>query len=195
MFSKSVFNGDISNWNVSNVTNMSRVFSYSKFNGDISNWDVSNVREMSAMFRDSVFNGDISNWSVSNVTNMHSMFSKSVFNGDISNWDVSNVTNMSYMFNNSIFNGDISNWNFINDHIRSHIPKRILKEQYLYEKLSFHKDSIFNDTCPICESIEKLVVNKCKHVICHLCYTSFKDNNIHKCPLCRLTIDIIAKIF
>jgi len=170
------------------------MFWNSVFNGDISNWDVSNVTNMRSMFWHSVFNGDISNWSVSNVTNMRDMFSKSVFNGDISNWNVSNVTNMRCMFYNSKFNVDISNWNFINDIVKSHIPKHILKGQYLYEKLSFHKDTIYNNTCPICESIEKLVVSKCKHVICHLCYTSSKDNNMHKCPLCRQTIDIIAKI-
>ena len=46
MFYKSVFNGDISQWNVSNVTDMSSMFYKSAFNGDISNWDVSNVRDM-----------------------------------------------------------------------------------------------------------------------------------------------------
>ena len=43
MFSESQFNGDISNWDVSNVTNMIGMFYNSQFNGDISNWDVSNV--------------------------------------------------------------------------------------------------------------------------------------------------------
>ena len=41
-------------------------------NGDISNWDVSNVVDMSRMFRDSEFNGDISNWDVSNVRDCRS---------------------------------------------------------------------------------------------------------------------------
>ena len=39
------FNSDISNWDVSNVTNMNFMFHGSKFNGDISKWDVSNVQE------------------------------------------------------------------------------------------------------------------------------------------------------
>ena len=42
MFSDSVFNGDISNWDVSNVNGMSHMFARSKFNGNISNWNVSN---------------------------------------------------------------------------------------------------------------------------------------------------------
>lgn len=105
------FNGDISQWDVSNVTNMWRMFFCSQFNGDISNWDVSKVTDMYGMFGGSSFNGDISNWDVSNVTNMCAMFLDSKFNGDISQWDVSNVTNMRHMFWDSQFNGDISNWN------------------------------------------------------------------------------------
>ena len=53
MFFNSNFNGDISNWNVSNVENMGTMFQYSEFtgeNGDISNWDVSNVKNMYHMF-------------------------------------------------------------------------------------------------------------------------------------------------
>ena len=46
---------------------MSRMFRDSEFNGDISNWDVSNVTDMNRMFQKSQFNGDISNWNVSNV--------------------------------------------------------------------------------------------------------------------------------
>jgi len=104
------FNSDISNWNVSSVTDMSVMFGSSKFNGDISNWDVSSVTDMSAMFGSSKFNGDISNWNVSSVTNMSHMFNRSEFNGNLSNWDVSSVTDMSAMFGSSKFNGDISNW-------------------------------------------------------------------------------------
>ena len=45
-----------------------------KFNGDISKWDVSNVTNMSYMFYNSSFTNNISNWNVSNVTDMRSMF-------------------------------------------------------------------------------------------------------------------------
>jgi surface protein len=108
--SKSKFNGDISNWDVSNVTNMSGMFKGSSFNCDLSNWDVLSVANMSKMFESSRFNGDISNWDVSSVTNMPEMFSSSKFNGDISNWDVSSVTNMSSMFYSAKFNGNLCNW-------------------------------------------------------------------------------------
>jgi surface protein len=47
MFANSQFNGNISNWDVSNVTNMHYMFANSQFNGNISNWDVSSVTSMS----------------------------------------------------------------------------------------------------------------------------------------------------
>ena len=45
------YNGPIGQWNVSRVTNMSRLFlSQRNFNGDISNWDASGVSDMSYMW-------------------------------------------------------------------------------------------------------------------------------------------------
>ena len=85
-------------------------YGFGDFNGDISKWDVSNVTTMIAMFSGSKFNGDISEWNVSNVTDMDSMFEKSEFNGDISEWDVSKVKHMDEMFYKSKFNGDLRNW-------------------------------------------------------------------------------------
>jgi surface protein len=96
------------------ITNMSGMFRDSIFNGDISSWDVFRVTDMSDMFSHSKFNGDISSWDVSNVTNMSDMFSHSKFNGDISSWDVSNVTDMSKMFYNCPCQFDVSSWDLSN---------------------------------------------------------------------------------
>jgi len=60
------FNGDVSLWDVSNVTDMRRMFDGSDFDGDISGWDVRNVRNMDYMFADSKFTGDISGWQIGN---------------------------------------------------------------------------------------------------------------------------------
>ena len=114
MFWRCAFNKDISKWDVSNVTNMFSMFGCSRFNNNISDWNVSNVTNMQSMFYHSRFNQDISKWDVSNVTNMNLMFYWSAFNQDISKWDVSNVKNMRYMFMLSRFNQDISNWNVSN---------------------------------------------------------------------------------
>lgn len=121
--------GDISSWNVSNITDMSCLF-YDldlDIEDDISNWDVSNVTDMAYMFYNSVFYGDISRWNVSNVTTMSHMFTASEFDGDISRWNVSKVTDMNWMFGAivdltngcrmsfwSLFDGDISNWDVSN---------------------------------------------------------------------------------
>ena len=58
--------GPIGEWDVSNVTDMIRMFSYAKsFRADISKWDVSNVRDMSGMFHwAKSFNSDLSKWDV-----------------------------------------------------------------------------------------------------------------------------------
>ncbi len=69
---------------------------------NISDWDVSNVTDMSYMFfacEELKSVGDISKWNVSNVTNMNSMFEFcNSFNQDISSWDVSSVTDADYIF-------------------------------------------------------------------------------------------------
>ena len=64
--------------------------------GPISEWDVSLVTNMSKLFYDKLnFDDDISNWDVSNVTNMREMFAYAKsFNQPLNNWDVSNVENM-----------------------------------------------------------------------------------------------------
>ena len=130
MFGSTNFNGDLSKWDVSNVTNMDSMFEFSLFNGDISNWDVSNVTDMSYMFMESQFNGDISKWNVSNVEEMTYMFYKSQFNGDISNWDVSNVINMKRMFMGSEFNNDITKWDVSN----------VADMAFMFDKTPFNND-------------------------------------------------------
>ena len=126
------FNGDISQWDVSKVENMSRMFESSGFNGDISQWDVSKVENMSRMFKRSGFNGDISQWDISKVKNMKQMFYDSCFNKDISKWNTSSLNYMNGMFAYSPFKGNISNWNINNvidydDHIFDNCP---IKDEY-----------------------------------------------------------------
>ena len=105
-FAIQFIHGHISEWNVSNVTNMNSLFeNETSFNEDISSWDVSNVTNMRDMFKNATtFNQDIGEWDVSSVTDMSYMFDNAdSFNQPIGDWDVSSVTNMSYMFNDNIF--------------------------------------------------------------------------------------------
>jgi surface protein len=68
-FGTSVFNGDISGWDVSNVTNMSgMLLGATLFNQDISSWNVSNVNDMSEMLdgtnlSTTNYNNILNNWS------------------------------------------------------------------------------------------------------------------------------------
>ena len=106
--------GDFNDIDTSKITDMSSLFAKFDFNGIISSWDVSNVTNMSYMFYDcKKFNQDISKWDVSKVNNMRSMFFNcESFNQDISKWDVSNVNDMRFMFCYcGSFNKDISKWN------------------------------------------------------------------------------------
>jgi surface protein len=81
--------------------------------GEISEWDVSNVTNMRALFLGATsFNQPLNKWNVSNVTNMSYMFNGATsFNQPLNKWDVSNLTNMEYMFSGATsFNLPLHEW-------------------------------------------------------------------------------------
>jgi surface protein len=101
------FNGDISSWDVSSVTDMRSMFSSAtSFNQNIGAWDVSSVTDMGSLFSfATAFNQNIGAWDVSSVTDMRSMFLfATAFNQNIGAWDVSSVTHMASMLNSSDLN-------------------------------------------------------------------------------------------
>lgn len=108
------FNESISNWDVSNVTNMQMLFYEAYlFNQPLDSWDVSNVTNMKSMFNMAYsFNQPLNNWNVSNVTEASRMFKNATsFNQPLDSWDVSNVQNFLGMFEEAYsFNQDLSNW-------------------------------------------------------------------------------------
>ncbi|NEN23239.1 BspA family leucine-rich repeat surface protein [Cryomorpha ignava] len=109
---------NINNWDVSNVTDMSRMFEGAiNFNSPLGNWDVSNVEDMTKMFYAAQsFNQPLANWNTSNVTAMQYMFTYATdFNQALANWDVSSVTNMHSMFTVAIsFNQPLNDWDVSN---------------------------------------------------------------------------------
>jgi surface protein len=112
------FNGDISGWNTSNVTNMANMFqNATTFNQPLNSWNTANVTTMQSMFSGAAaFNQPLNTWNTANVTTMQFMFNNATaFNGDISGWNTSNVTAMNGMFQNAAtFNQPVGSWNTSN---------------------------------------------------------------------------------
>ena len=114
MFKDTTFNGDISGWDTSSITDMDAMFEgATSFNQDIGGWDTSSVTSMSHMFGGATaFNQDIGSWDTSSVGNMFYMFLRaSSFDQAIGGWDTSSVYTMTGMFRSAdAFNQDIGNW-------------------------------------------------------------------------------------
>ena len=92
---------DLSNFDTSNVTDMSYMFGgCNTAHIDLSNFDTSKVTDMSDMFEACVTESlDLSSFDTSNVTNMREMFlACSAQYIDLSSFDTSNVTDMRQMF-------------------------------------------------------------------------------------------------
>ena len=110
---------DISEWNVSNVIDMTEMFTNcNKFDCDLSKWNVSKVKYMNNMFEGcKKFTGKgLGDWDVSKANNMDFMFYNCEnFNCDLSDWDISKVKNSKFMFSKcEKFDCDLSNWNVSN---------------------------------------------------------------------------------
>lgn len=110
------FNGDITGWSVSNVTDFSRMFfGASSFNQPIGVWDVSNGTIFSSMFFEaSSFNANLASWDVGKATTFFSMFKGAIaFEGHgLAGWNTGSVTNMANMFYLAKkFNADLALWN------------------------------------------------------------------------------------
>jgi len=137
-----LFNHDLSNWDMKEVTNTSYMFArcpnfnkpftnkinnliYSnnmfdgclKFNQDLSTLDMSKVVTIKSMFTQCTkFNQALSNWNVSNVRDAKETFAGCIsFNSSLLNWDTAKFKFSSKMFYNcTVFNQDITKWNVSN---------------------------------------------------------------------------------
>jgi surface protein len=105
-------------WNVSLLTNFSRVFDpwrHLPFNPDRALQEGRENQSTTAPSGLAIwFNEDLSGWDVSNAVTMFGMFAGAAsFQGrGLENWDTSRVVNLSYAFMDATsFNGQISRWN------------------------------------------------------------------------------------
>ena len=96
---------DVSNFNISNVTDIGGMFYYcsSLTSIDVSSFNTSNVINMGGMFNfcRKLEQLDLSNFDTSKVTNMSWMFNEcnALTQLNLAGFNTSNVTDMSYMFN------------------------------------------------------------------------------------------------
>ena len=136
---------DLNDIDVSKINDMGHVFDayinkiFKDFNGDVSQWNVSNVKNMEHMFWEcKKFNCDLSKWDVSNVENIEYMFyGCENFKQNLNKWNVSKVKKMKCTFTNCTTKPkwydkdndnyssdffDISQWNVSNaiDGIKQH---------------------------------------------------------------------------
>jgi len=119
---RNVLDIDLSNFNTSNVTNMSYMFAemFNLTSLDISNFDTSKVTNMHAMFykMSNLTTLNLSNFNTSKVTDMGFMFATTpkLTTLDLSSFDTSQVTNMEAMFNvmSNLTTLNLSNFNTSN---------------------------------------------------------------------------------
>ncbi|WP_209405555.1 malectin domain-containing carbohydrate-binding protein [Pseudozobellia sp. WGM2] len=131
LFSETSFNQDISNWDIGKVKTTYAMFYQTPFNQYIGNWDTSSLEYMRQMFMGSQFNQYIGNWDVSKVRNFEQMFTRTPFNQNIGGWDMSSATDIRSMFQNTPFNQDIGNWDV----------GKVERMAYLFENASsFNQD-------------------------------------------------------
>ncbi len=114
--------GDVSNLDMSNVTNITNMLGWTFNHPSIGTWNTSNLEIIGNLFEgNKVFDQDISGWNMRKVTDVHGMFHSAIsFNQDIGGWEFTDALqlttpsgeqSMSFTFYNAkSFNQDLSGW-------------------------------------------------------------------------------------
>ena len=123
------FNGDISGWDVSEITDFRYFASECYWNMSLSGWDTSAGTDFDHMFSNNpIFNSPVDHFDVSHCANFHDMFYQCyAFNQPVGSWDVSNATRLLGTFTAcTVFNQDISAWTPINVESGNFVGMRFL---------------------------------------------------------------------
>ena len=171
---KDILDIDLSNFDTSNVTDMSTMF-YGMSNLtslNLSNFDTSRVTDMSSMFTFmyNLTTLNLSNFDTSKVTDMHDMFQGLKLTSlDLSNFDTSNVTDMNTMFANmpNLITLDLSNFDTSQVTDMGYMFENMYSLKILdisnfdiskVESMSF-TFAIFHDHSAVSDKLEKIYVN------------------------------------
>lgn len=98
------FDQDLSEWDVSSVTDMSRMFARSGFDHPLDAWRVDRLKNAAQMFMGAasfnspLFAVDPQSTGRHPLRSVEQMFAFSNFDGDLSSWDLSNVTRFDGLF-------------------------------------------------------------------------------------------------
>jgi len=105
------FNSDISNWDMSSVTNMMAMFhSADAFNQPLQQWDVSKVIDMRELFRhNDVFNQPLNSWNVSSVMEIRDIFDDTPALSDCNKASINQVFSASSVWGTTPFASSWSN--------------------------------------------------------------------------------------
>ena len=176
------------------ITDMSFLFSnkygLEKFNGDISNWDVSNVKYMQWMFAGSKFNKDISKWNVKNKKRIDWIFFNSDFNQDIGSWpkdlkkqtELENISVSSeynklpdkIIYPETIANIFIRSIKYSGQFFNIKNFKRKFFKKFLENRKKIYKNKGYKS-----EIINKLILNDIAEIFKHLTEEKLKKEFLH----------------
>ena len=101
-------------WDTSKVTTFYGMFWFTLFDGEISNWDVSSLTNVKHMFRGCNRYGasiDVSKWNTINLESVESFVGFGGINPDMSGWDTSKVTTIKDLaYKNNYFKPELGQW-------------------------------------------------------------------------------------
>lgn len=99
MFKGSDFKGDVSQWDISKVRDMSGMFENVKtLNSNFGTWNTKNMRRIDDMFKGTSFAGDLSNWNTNYLVSANGTFELAGDVKGIDKWNITSLRNMDRIF-------------------------------------------------------------------------------------------------